>query len=116
MVQNDPVPPETAHPGSPIELSADRAGTAGGGRGVLRWLAVAGDGLDESAWARAFQISCQLPSLGRFAPPGPVKLPSEACILRQSARQLSAASGGPPSHPIMSSFAGIGPTASQGLR
>ena len=43
---------------------------------MLRWLAVAGDGLDESAWARAFQISCQLPSLGQLAPPGPVKLPS----------------------------------------
>ena len=43
---------------------------------MLRWLAVAGDGLDESTWARAFQISCQLPSLGQLAPPGPVKLPS----------------------------------------
>ena len=35
-----------------------------------------GDGSYESAWARAFQSSCQLPSLGRLAPPGPVKLPS----------------------------------------
>ena len=83
---------------------------------MLRWLAVAGDGLDESALGKGFPDPCRGRSLGRPAPFEPMKLPSEACILRQSARQLSAASGAPPSHPIKSSFAGIGPTASQGLR
>ena len=86
------------------------------GRGVLWWLAVAADGKHESALGKGFPDPCRGRSLGRPAPFEPMKLPSEACILRQSARQLSAASGAPPSHPIKSSFAGIGPTASQGLR
>ena len=114
--QNDPVPPETAHPGSPIELSADRAGYSWLRSWVLWWLAVAADGKHESALGKGFPDPCRGRSLGRPAPFEPMKLPSEACILRQSARQLSAASGAPPSHPIKSSFAGIGPTASQGLR
>ena len=114
--QNDPVPPETAHPGSPIELSAHELEQLTIGRGVLWWLAVAADGKHESALGKGFPDPCRGRSLGRPAPFEPMKLPSEACILRQSARQLSAASGAPPSHPIKSSFAGIGPTASQGLR
>ena len=114
--QNDPVPPETAHPGSPIELSAHELEQLIIGRGVLWWLAVAADGKHESALGKGFPDPCRGRSLGRPAPFEPMKLPSEACILRQSARQLSAASGAPPSHPIKSSFAGIGPTASQGLR
>ena len=114
--QNDPVPPETAHPGSPIELSADRAGYSWRQSWVLWWLAVAADGKHESALGKGFPDPCRGRSLGRPAPFEPMKLPSEACILRQSARQLSAASGAPPSHPIKSFFAGIGPTASQGLR
>ena len=108
-------PPETAHPGNPIELSAHVLGAADGGHGVLWWLAVAADGKHESALGKGFPDPCRGRSLGRPAPFEPMKLPSEACILRQSARQLSAASGAPPSHPIKSSFAGIGPTASQGL-
>ena len=116
MVQNDPVPPETAHPGSPIELSAHELEQLIIGRGVLWWLAVAADGKHESALGKGFPDPCRGRSLGRPAPFEPMKLPSEACILRQSARQLSAASGAPPSHPIKSFFAGIGPTASQGLR
>ena len=92
------------------------AGAADGGRGVLWWFAVAADGKHESALGKGFPDPCRGRSLGRPAPFEPMKLPSEACILRQSARQLSAASGAPPSHPIKSSFAGIGPTASQGLR
>ena len=78
----------TLHPlkrlilGAHSELSADRAGAAGGGRGVLRWLAVAGDGLDESAWARAFQTSCLGRSTRRPALSEPMKLPSEARIRR----------------------------------
>ena len=64
MVQNDPVPPETAHPGSPIELSADRAGTAGGGRGCC-----AGSLWPEMAWmsppwARAFRTPVEGARLG----------------------------------------------------
>ena len=103
--------------GSPIELSAHHVlGAAECSRGVLWWLAVAADGKHESALGKGFPDPCRGRSLGRPAPFEPMKLPSEACILRQSARQLSAASGGPPSHPIKSSFAGIGPTASQGLR
>ena len=86
------------------------------GRGVLWWLAVAADGMHESALGKGFLDPCRGRSLGRPAPFEPMKLPSEACIRRQSARQLSAASGAPPSHSIKSTSAGIGPTASQGLR
>ena len=100
MVQNDPVPPKTAHPGSPIELSADRAGYSCRRSWVLWWLAVAGDGLDESAWARAFQISCQLPSLGRLAPPGPVKLPSRT---PSGARALVSCQPPPAARPLIPS-------------
>ena len=102
--------------GSPIELSAHELEQLIIGRGVLWWFAVAADGKHESALAKGFPDPCRGRSLGRPAPFEPMKLPSEACILRQSARQLSAASGAPPSHPIKSFFAGIGPTASQGLR
>ena len=67
---------------------------------MLRWLAVAGDGLDESAWARALQISCQLPSLGRLAPPGPVKLPSRT---PSGARALISCQPPPAARPLIPS-------------
>ena len=83
---------------------------------MLRWLAVAGDGLDESAWARAFQISCQLPSLGQLAPPGPVKLPSRTPSGARALDSFWAASCAPHSHPLVPPFAGIGPAATKSLR
>ena len=54
----------------------------------------------ESAWARAFQSSCQLPSLGRLAPPGPVKLPSRT---PSGARALVSCQPPPAARPLIPS-------------
>ena len=73
---------------------------------MLRWLAVAGDGLDESAWAMAFQTSCWGRSTGRPALSEPMKLPSEARIRRWVLVSFWAASSGPPLTPPRLLFCG----------
>ena len=80
---------------------------------VLCWLAAAADGMDESAWARAFQTPCRGRSQGRSAPSEPMILPSETPSGARALVSFRAAPGGPPPHPTVPSFAGIAPTASR---
>ena len=114
--QIDPVPPETAHPGSPIELSADRAGYSWRRSWVLWWLAVAADGIDECGWATDVQLSCRCPSWGRLAAPALVKLPSRAPSGVRALDSFWAAQCALHFHHLVPPFAGIGPAASKSLR
>ena len=114
MVQNDPVPPETAHLRAQSTQSRALSWSCSKQPCALRGAALVqcgAYGVDETACARAFQTSCWGRSTRRPALSEPMKLPSEARIRRWALVSFWAASGGP----LRPFFAEIAPISSRTL-